>query len=199
MGQHDAMGRPFVNRQQQPAGAFLSCEELLVALDALTPDEKLKLADIEAARLDGTSFTPGELLQEALCRALLGERNCPRNVPFMAFMAQTMRSIANHNREQARRTVSTSDNAGGDAAPPGATAPSPEDELMQRQDAAAVQAIHGCFEDDPEAQLVLLGWQDGLRGSELREATGLDQGKLDYAIRRIRKRMRSAYPQGWMT
>lgn len=192
------MGRPLVSRQP-PAGAFLSGEELLAALDALSPDEKLKLADIEAARLGGTSFTPGELIQEALCRALSGERNCPRDVPFMAFLAQTMRSVASHDREQARRTESIGGDAEYDADPPGAAAASPEDELMQKQDAAAVQAIHGCFEDDPEAQLVLLGWQDGLRGSELREATGLDQGKLDYAIRRIRKRMRSAYPQGWMT
>jgi DNA-directed RNA polymerase specialized sigma24 family protein len=193
------MDGPLVNRQPPSAGAFLSGEELLAAQDALAPDEKLKLAEIEAARLGGTSFTPGELLQEAFCRALSGERNCPRDVPFMAFVAQTMRSIANHDREQARRTVSISGNTGRNADPPGAAAPSPEDELMQRQDAAAVQAIHGCFADDPEAQLVLLGWQDGLRGSELREATGLDQGKLDYAIRRIRKRIRSAYPQGWMT
>ena len=70
---------------------------------------------------------------------------------------------------------------------------------MQKQDAAAVQAIHGCFDDDPEAQLVLLGWQDDLRGAELREATSLNQGQLDYAIRRIRTKMRKTYPQGWMT
>jgi hypothetical protein len=56
-----------------------------------------------------------------------------------------------------------------------------------------VQAIHAVFADDPEAQLVLLGWQDDLKGAELREATDLDQGKLDYAIRRIRMRMAKAY------
>jgi hypothetical protein len=70
---------------------------------------------------------------------------------------------------------------------------------MQKQDAAAVQAIHGYFDGDPEAQLVLLGWQDCLRGAELREATGLSQGQVDYAIRRIRTRMTKAYPQGWIT
>jgi len=192
------MGRALVNRQPPP-GAFLSGEELLATLDALSPEEKLKLADIETSRLGGTSFTSGELIQETLYRALSGDRNCPRDIPFIAFMAQTMRSIANHDREQGRRTKPFGDDSDGDADPPDAAAPSPEDDLMQKQDTAAVQAIHGCFEDDPEAQLVLLGWQDGLRGSELREATGLDQGKLDYAIRRIRKRMRSAYPHGWMT
>ena len=81
---------------------------------------------------------------------------------------------------------------------PPAVGPSPEDQVMQKQDAAAVQTIHGRFDDDEEAQLVLLGWQDDLGGAALRDATGLGQGQLDYAIRRIRTRMRKAYPRGWM-
>jgi hypothetical protein len=115
----------------------------------------------------------------------------------MAFLAMTMRSIASHGRKQRRRLESV-DAAARDTNP-SAMVPSPEDELMQKQDAAAVQAIHGCFNDDTEAQLVLLGWQDELHGAKLREATGLDQEQLDYAIRRIRMRMRKAYPKGWMT
>ncbi len=61
-----------------------------------------------------------------------------------------------------------------------------------------MQAIHDNFEDDPEAQLVLMGWAEGLRGAPLREATGLDQARLDYAAKRIRTRMRKLYPQGRM-
>ena len=189
------MGRPFVN-QQPPGGDFLGADEIIAAFEALSPDDKLKLAAIEAIRRRGTGFGPGELIHEAVCRALTGGRNCPRGVAFMAFLAMSMRSIAGHDRKQRGRMDPGT--AEGDADPP-ATGPSPEDDLMQKQDAAAVQAIHGCFNDDPEAQLVLLGWQDGLRGAELREATGLDQWQLDYAIRRIRTRMRQAYPQGWMT
>jgi DNA-directed RNA polymerase specialized sigma24 family protein len=191
---------------QPPAGDFLSADEFIGALEALSPDERLKLADIEALRRGGTGFTPGELVQDAIFRTLAGERNCPRDVPFMAFMAQTMRSIASHDRRQRGRERSLEEmQAAGSAAADGGTVdppalgPSPEDQVMQNQDAAAVQTIHGRFEDDEEAQLVLLGWQDDLRGAALREATGLDQGQLDYAIRRIRTRMRKTYPQGWMT
>jgi DNA-directed RNA polymerase specialized sigma24 family protein len=198
------MGRPLVI-PQPPAGDFLSAGEFIGALEALLPDEKLKLADIEALRCGGTGFTPGELVQEAIYRTLAGERNCPRDVPFMAFMAQTMRSIASHDRLQRGRESSLEDMqaanavADSEAADPPVSGPSPEDQLMQKQDAAAVQTIHGRFEDDEEAQLILLGWQDDLRGAALREATGLDQGKLDYAIKRIRTRMRKAYPRGWTT
>jgi DNA-directed RNA polymerase specialized sigma24 family protein len=192
------MGSPLVN-QQPRADEVLGADEIIGAFDALSPDDKLKLARIEAIRRRGTGFVPGELIHEAVCRALTGARNCPRAVPFMAFMATTMRSIASHDRKQRRRTESLGTAADDPATDPPTSAPSPEDVMMQKQDAAAVQAIHGCFDDDPQAQLVLLGWQDGLRGAELREATGLEQRQLDYAIKRIRTRMTKVYPQGWMT
>lgn len=186
-----------------PAGNILSADELIGAFEALSPNDKLKLAAIEAIRRRGTGFAERELIHEAVCRMLMGERNCPRDVPFMAFMAQTMRSIAGHDREKRRRSKSVDDAAepavgASGAADSGAHAPSPEDILMDKQDAAAVREIHGYFDDDAEAQLVLLGLQDDLRGAALREATGLNQAQLDYAMKRIRIKMRKAYPQGWI-
>jgi DNA-directed RNA polymerase specialized sigma24 family protein len=191
---YDPMGRPIVNHQSA-AGGDLSVEEIVGAFEALPSDDKLRLTTIEAIRRRGTGFGPGELIHEAVCRALTGARTCPRDVPLMAFMATTMRSVASHDREQRRRTEAL----GYDSDGTGADAPSPEDVLIQNEEAAAVQAIHGQFDDDPEVQLVLLGWQDGLRGVALREATGLDQGQLDYAIKRMRTRMRKTYPQGWIS
>ncbi len=189
------MGNPLVN-ERPPAGDVLDADEIIDAFEALSPDDKLKLAAIEALRRRGTRFAPGELIHEVICRALTGARNCPRDIPFVAFMAMTMRGIASQDRKKRHRTESLGANPNdGDTDPLGS---SPEDDLMQKQDAAAVQAIHGYFNDDPEAQLVLLGMQDGLRGAALREATSLNQGQLDYAIRRIRTTVRKAYPQGWI-
>lgn len=189
--------------KRQPATSeFLDPDEFLAALESLSSDDKLKLADIEAIRLRGTGFEPGELIQETVFRTLNGTRNCPRDVLVVAYVAQTMRSIASHDRDQRRRESSLEElqlvgTAGSNQAVE-SSVPSPEDDLVHKQDDAAVQSIYRCFEDDPEAQLVLLGWQEDLRGSALREATGLEQGQLDYAIRRIRTRMRRAYPKGWM-
>lgn len=195
---HEPMGGPFVNLQ--PEGDFLSAEDLIAAFDALSPDDKLKLAAIEAIKTGGTRFGRGELVHEAVCRALTGDRNCPRDVPFMAFLVETMRSISHHDREHRRREKSLVGNGSTDVnAVSPATSPSPEDYLMEQQDAAAVQAIHRVFDDDPEAQLILMGWQDELRGAALRDATGLDQGQLDYASKRIRKKMKKTYPNGCLT
>ncbi|WP_338702070.1 sigma-70 family RNA polymerase sigma factor (plasmid) [Bradyrhizobium sp. 26S5] len=191
------MGRPFVNPRSETG--YLSSEELIGAFEALSPDDKLKLAAIEAIKVRGTRFAQGELVHEALCRALTADRNCPRDVPFMAFLVETMRSIASHDREAWRRTQALPDGDAAGSAEAASSAPSPEDDLVQREDAEAIRAIQDCFNDDPEAQLVLLGWQEDLRGAALRDATGLDQGQIDYAIKRIRMKMRKTYPDGWIT
>lgn len=170
----------------------------------MSPDDKLKLGAIEAIKRGGTGFAAGELLHKAVSRALTGERNCPRDVPFMAFLVETMRSITHHERERQRRSVSLTagphpgEPVERNQADPPTTGASPEDILAEKEDSAIVQAIHGHFEDDPEAQLLLMGWADGERGAALREATGLDQGALDYAAKRIRTRLRALYPQGWI-
>jgi DNA-directed RNA polymerase specialized sigma24 family protein len=198
------MGRPPV-KIQPAVGDFLSADEINDAFDALSPDDKLKLAAIEAIRRRGTAYARTELISEAVSRILGGVRRCPRDVPPVALIAQTMRSVASHARKQRQREAPSADEellgAGADRGSviPLPAAPSPEDILMEKQNTAAVQAIYGCFDDDAEAQLVLMGWQDDLRGVALREATGLDQGQLDYAIKRIRIRMRKAYPDGWQT
>src|SRR5262245_61387599 len=184
------MGRPVNPRS--PRGKFLSTDEFIGTLEALSPHDKLKLDAIEGIRRRGTGFGERELLHEAICRTLLGERNCPRDVPIIAFMVETMRSIAGHDRKRRLGSVGghaePGDEGKGPEREPATASPSPEDELLRKEETAAVQAIFGEFDDDSDAQLVLLGWQDELRGAALREATGLNQGQLDYAIRRIRTR-----------
>jgi hypothetical protein len=70
--------------------------------------------------------------------------------------------------------------------------------MIELQAADTVRTIHDMFQDDAEAQLVVMGWADGLRGRELRDGTGLDQAALDYAAKRIRTRMKKQYPNGWI-
>jgi len=183
---------------------YLDADEISAGFEALSADDKLKLGAIETTRRSGTEFGPSELIQEALCRALLGKRKCPRDVTFMAFLVETMRSIASHAREERKRVSSLQEEtmsaqistASGNPGSHQETS-NPEEHMIARQDSEHVQAIFDHFEDDQEALLVLMGWAEGLRGRALREATDLDQSALDYAGKRIRTRMRKLYPDGW--
>ncbi len=117
----------------------------------------------------------------------MGDRKCPRDVAFMAFIVQTMRSIASHHREKRWREP-----ADGGAAqetqraqPVFSTVTSdPEQMLIERESEDTVGAIYDCFPGDEQAQMVVLGWSEGYRGKELRDFVGVDQTALDYAIKR---------------
>ena len=85
----------------------LALGEVVERLDSLSAGELKKLRLIEQRRLVGTDFSPGMLYQEAVGQALLGERHCPRDVSFVAFLVQSMRSIASHRREALARQVPT--------------------------------------------------------------------------------------------
>lgn len=189
------------------AAEHLTAEEVLAAFEALSSDDKMKLIAIERKFLGGTGRQDGELYRDALCRALLDERHCPRDVPVIAFLIETMRSIASHDREQQARLTSLDpeDVPATDAPQLSSSLASdqlnPEAQLLAKEKEAAaadtVAKIQGLFEGDEQCQMVILGWSEGLRGRELREIVGVDQPGLDYLIKKIRRKMNKLYPNGW--
>jgi DNA-directed RNA polymerase specialized sigma24 family protein len=177
----------------------LGSDEVGAAIDSLSAAEKLRLLSIERLYLGGTGYGPNELLQEAMCRALMGERKCPRSLSFFAFMVGTMRGIAYHEREKRLREPPLPSKPRNDDDEDDAefevvdTGPDPE-QLLLSQEAVAVIQRH--FDGDERAQMVLLGWTGDLRGQDLREFVGVDQAELDYVIKRIRRLMKKNYPAG---
>lgn len=185
--------------------ADLSPAEVSDAIRDLTPDDLLKLTVIERQLLGGTSFRRHDLFNEAVCRALLGRRKCPADVPVIAFLAQTMKSIASHERERQKRIVHSVDVENQPAsATIGvgelATALSPEELVIEREaeaSAISMDEIRGVLAGDHEAARVLEGMAREMKGRELRDFAGLDQYRLDYAKARIRKAFLARYPKGW--
>ena len=70
----------------------------------LSADDKLRLRLLERRRLGGTDLQEGELYHETVCLVILGDRRCPRGESVVAFMAQTMRSIASLRSMPVSRT-----------------------------------------------------------------------------------------------
>jgi DNA-directed RNA polymerase specialized sigma24 family protein len=136
-----------------------------------------------------------------MCAAILGDRKWPRDVPTMAFIIQTMRSLASHQRAKHRREMADGgaahDAAGGAAVMFSDAASSPEQILIEQESEDTVRVIYDSFERDEEAQMLVLGWSEGYRGKELRELLGVDQAALDYVIKRVGRAMTKRYPHGW--
>ncbi|MCW2282572.1 hypothetical protein M2323_000333 [Rhodoblastus acidophilus] len=185
---------------------FLDAEEAHAAIRSLSADEKGKLMAMEARFLAGTGRQRGELFRESVCRTILGKRRCPRDVPFIAFMIETMRSIASHDREHQKKMVVLDEDRMSQV--PAVIEPSalvsrsldPEQHLLEKErpeDKDTVEIIAGHFQGDDQCQMLILGLSGGLRGKELREFVGVDQARIDYLHKKIRRRMLKLYPYGW--
>jgi hypothetical protein len=152
--------------------------------------------------LGGTGFDPGDLFEEVCKRAKDGRRHCPRDVPFMAFLIETMRSIAGHDRKLRSKTIQVVDEEElvdkDEMAPSDLSAyHTPEDRLIEQQAAnkmkRMVQRVYDLLPHKPNAQHVIRGWLDSDK-SEVREAIG--QAEYDSAMKLIRTLMKRLYP-GW--
>jgi DNA-directed RNA polymerase specialized sigma24 family protein len=189
-----------VDDDVQAPGKHLSPEEVLEKLESLSADDKLRLRLLERRRLGGTDLKEGELYHETVCLVLLGDRRCPCGESIVAFVAQTMRSIASHRRTKLKRfePMTGTDH---DGVPVELQAASddhnPERSLIEQEDTDIVSAIYECLEGDDEAQLVIMEIVAGKKGKELRDGLGIDQPTYDYAMRRIKKAVTRKYPKGW--
>jgi DNA-directed RNA polymerase specialized sigma24 family protein len=201
----DDVTEPALTDLVLPNAEHLTYEEVLTAIDALSDLDRAKLDRLERRHLGGTDFAEGDLLHEAICSALFGEKKCPRKTPFVAFLLQSMRNIAGRRRKQLRRQVSIAGSAtqdeGDDEFDLKDDAPGAEEEIICAEDekrAAEVwAALQSMYKPDEQIQLVVLGWEEGMRGKDLREFVGVTQAELDYVIKRIRRIADKAYPKGW--
>lgn len=187
---------------------MLSCDEMRQAIAALSEAELLKLERIAKWLSAGRSITADDLLQEAVCRALEGIRNCPRDVAVVRFLANAMKSLVSAHGKAAMidpialaTPVATLDDDGDekDALTDVADrAPSPEQQLVEEDAAEKMKvALHRLFEDDAEAELVLLDIFAGLTAEETRADLNLDETTYATIRRRIRRRINQRYPEGW--
>jgi DNA-directed RNA polymerase specialized sigma24 family protein len=135
-----------------------------------------------------------DLLQEAIARALDGRRKCPRSIDFMAFMRQTIRSIANeHVRREERKPAHTDFD---------------DEQLLDRSLNSArqperlvavdklLQEIHALFAGDPEVLAVISGLAADESPREIQDRSGMSATQYASAQKRIRRGLARAFPDG---
>jgi hypothetical protein len=135
------------------AGETLSRSEILVAIEALGDGEKTSLAKIARLYATRTPYDGADLLQEAICRLLSGERTWRKGVPPILLLGGVIRSIA----WQWRQKEAWSRSAAAETASVG-----PPQEWI-----VFLDEFVGSLADDPPAQAVLVATMAGSKGQEL--------------------------------
>lgn len=185
-----------------PVNSTLSREEIEKAIRGLRPAGWVRLRKIAAIYGRTRRLDDEDLLQEAFARALDGSRKCPVNVDIVKFLAEVMRSLASDSakaraRHPELRALPLAGETGLLFDPPDSR-PNAEQELDGAQEIARVKAaVLELFDDDLVAQTVAEGMMEGMEGSELRATTDLSTTGFASKRRLIRRRIDTAYPDGW--
>jgi hypothetical protein len=151
-----------------------------------------RIADFLGHGLPG--MRGADLLQEIYTQLLSGDRRFPRDVPALVVLKTAMRSEASNVRKAGRASpvdpryqigpVDDSMKATLHADAPDRR--TPEVELLARDELAALMAA---CSGDPDVELVVVAWTDGLKGEAAREATGLSAMAFDAARKRATRKL----------
>lgn len=173
---------------------YLRLTELKLGLEALSKADWIKLGKASEVLCWGLPCEGQDLLEEVLCRALEGKRNCPEDVPVLIFLIQAMKSLVSaylkmrrHNALDQAIMSNPEDqeelafllDGKGDLA-------TPEELLIAKK---TLEQIDSTFTGDETAQMVLMGKLDGLSPSEIQQIC--DLGPVAYAstLRSIRRKL----------
>lgn len=168
--------------------------EVRAALLGLSAADSVRLKQIAKLRAAGISMDWADLLNEAFARALSGQRQWPAGVAFVAFIAQTMRSIASDERGSSELVVSLDDlqagqgvgRSDGELTP--ATDVTPERELSAKQELRRVQAL---FHGDPVSLAILVASVEDMSPDATQKQLGLTATQYASALRKIRRRLQT--------
>jgi RNA polymerase sigma-70 factor (ECF subfamily) len=159
------------------------------AIRGLSDADLARLGSVARLRTRGLWAIDWEdALHEAFARAIDGSRKWPRDVPFIVFLAETIRSITSEawrvqQRDAARRSARPVEDLASELASP---LPGPEQAVIERGAAAEILAL---FTDDAVASGILLGIADGASPLEVQERLNITRTDYDSARRRIRRRV----------
>lgn len=174
-----------------------SIAEVGALIHALPPDEKSKLRYWGNIYAVGTGVTGEDLVHSALVTILSGDRRCRKDVPFMAFMHGTIRSLADTEQTSAWRTrvdaLSSKSSAEKRAIEPA----SHDDVARDLIHKVTLDRIFALFSDDDLLAEILLYRSQEYSPKEIQQELRLTSTQYDSALRQIRRILNKRYPNGW--
>ncbi|MEH8022118.1 hypothetical protein [Rheinheimera metallidurans] len=176
--------------------SYLSVDQFLQGYQVLTDGDIRRLVGVcySLRNVYRLQLEPKDLMQEALTRIIGSDRRIPEDVSLVVGIANVIKSIANDlvnsasNRSWQLEVVS--DEIDGDMPNVLVFSASPEDELLEEQEVAAVsekvKAIFLFFEHDAEVLSLLRSITKGLKAKDIvKDTFGGSQGKYDTTRKRL--------------
>ena len=185
-----------------PQREVLTTAELRSVLEALNPTDLNRLQKEATFLAPGTGMEPKDLLQEAVMRSLEenGGRTCPRDVRPVTFLYNVMKSIASHAREKWKREIpssSSKDEEGDPIIKAPDPAPSPEEAVIRQLDGEkALARLVAIFDEDLEAQAIVIGIVEDWSPREIREMESMSEKEYAAARKRVLRKLQREFPKG---
>lgn len=178
----------------QPVKSYASSKEVEHALATMSSADRARLrhsAQLRSLGLTGVDWE--DLISEATTRALSGVRRWPRDVPFIAFMIQTIRSIASEEWQQRLFLAEDldSDPSSGTDTQSSHVVPDLATDMVTPERVAqahsALGEIESIFSGDDEALSIIRGLALGHTPEETQKEANLSSVSYASAQRRIRR------------
>lgn len=183
-----------------------SRDEVAEAIRAFSDADWVRVQNAARYYATGRPISPEDLLAESLERAVDG-RNCPTHVNVMQFLRGILRSVASGELAKAktRSKIAAVPKTGEQlhSLPEEADArPNAEEALIESAARTELEArirkdVLVLFADDEIAREMLEGDMAGFTKEQIKELTGLDDTAYSSKRRLIRRRIGTAFPNGW--
>lgn len=203
-------------KPDDPPADAATPEDVHQAIEALSKEDRYRLRKAAWICLPGTEYQqPAELIHEAIIRTMSASnggngRRWPKNVPFMAYMIQTIKGLADDSKESLPQKQTdhmeamaiegeTSEDALGSSGhfnPDTPTQAIELEDVHRRQARAEADAdlIDGRFVDDDEVMFIIMGHKDGMSAAAIREVSGMSQTQYETARKRLRRGLEKLFP-----
>lgn len=177
------------------------------AIEKLSPSDWNRFHKTARSFLFGTSFSADELINETLLRVLEGKRKWRDDVPFVTFISNAMRSVADGERnliykiEEVLATDLPNIDLDSDSDPMvkfGNEALSPETIITTEIDGAIADAdlkiIEDHFKGNEAVEWVLIGIEDEISASEIIEMSGMTKTEYESARKSFLRGLDKLFP-----
>lgn len=181
----------------------LDLEEIGSAIAGLTEIDLIRMRRAGRSFAWGSAHEVNDLIQEAVVAASTGRRKCPREVSFVKFLINAMRSIASAARETERvagidYTLDATGTDGNPIVVPTDVEPDAETVRLRDEDVELrIAELHEIFDDDDEAMLVILALLEHQTKEEIMSSYDFTEKAYDTIRRRIRRKINGRSPNRW--